>query len=327
MMTGAPAAACTMTLVSTIGPRSGEPGGRRRHLVVVLGLLASILVLATALGVTFGTGSSATGALRASGASGATPPASSLAEAVPGLSGVFELKLDDEFDGSKLDTSLWHTCYSWGCTISPADAPATNANPENEWYEAANVAQRDGSLVLTATPRSAHGRNYTSGMIQSNGNFDFTYGVIEVRAKVPAGSGTWPAVWLVPANQSWPPEIDVMEYWGAQPDQVRVSLHYGSTDQVEDRVVNSTAFADQWHTYAVDWAPGSISWYIDGQLVYRVDRSVSELMYPIVNLAVADPPTPAASTFPASFEVDWIRIYQQSGVGPSTCQPASCIAP
>jgi beta-glucanase (GH16 family) len=164
-------------------------------------------------------------------------------------------------------------------------------------------------------------------MVQSNGRFDFTYGIVEVRAKVPPGTGTWPAIWLVPENLSWPPEIDIMEYWGDQPDQVRVSLHYGADDQVDDKVLTSPDFADQYHDYAVDWQPGEISWYIDGKLVYRVDERVSQPMYPIMNLAVADPPTPAASTFPATFDIEWIRIYQQPGVGSAACRLASCTVP
>ncbi len=328
-MTGRGPAAYTMTIVATGGQGAAARGGGRRRFGAALGVLAAAVVLATALGFTFVSRASGgpSGGPSGSSAPGQNGPTGPAALGIPGLTGTWSLKLDDEFTGSRLDRSLWHTCYSWGCTISPADPPATNANPENEWYESANVTQRGGVLQLTARPQSAHGRDYTSGMIQSNGRFDFTYGVVEVRAKVPQGVGTWPAIWLVPENLSWPPEIDIMEYWGAQPDQVRVSLHFGAADQVEDRVVDSSKFTSGYHTYAVDWTPSSISWYIDGTLVFATPQSVAQPMYPIVNLAVQDPPAPAAGTFPASFDVQWIHIYQQSGVGTSTCNAASCAVP
>jgi beta-glucanase (GH16 family) len=303
--------------------KSGASGPAAAQVRRRLGLLAVLLVVAAGLGLSLGLTVGAGPA--ASAVPGLDGPVAGRSLGISGLSGTWQLELDDEFSAQRLDAALWHTCYSWGCTISPNDPPATNANPENEWYEAANVVQRGGELALTARPQAAHGRSYTSGMIQSNGSFDFTYGLVEVRAKIPAGAGTWPAIWLVPQDLSWPPEIDVMEYWGSQPGRMKVTLHYGPSDLVLFRDVPSPALAGRWHTYAVDWAPGEISWYLDGALVYRVARSVTQPMYPIVNLAVADPPAPAPGTFPASMDVRWVRIYQQSGVGTSTCSVGSCV--
>jgi beta-glucanase (GH16 family) len=236
---------------------------------------------------------------------------------VNGLAGPWQLVMDDEFNGTSLDTKLWRTCYDWGCTIA--------TNPENEWYQSANVAERNGDLVLTAVPQASHGRDYTSGMVQSNGTFDFTYGFIEVRAKLPAGTGTWPAFWLAPANGSWPPEIDIMELWGDAPTEVQLSFHFGEANIVDHTDVGGPNFSTGYHTFAVDWEPGSITWYVDGREVYQVGSEDDELMYPIVNLAVADPPTPAPSTFPAQMDVDWIRVWQHPGVGTASCPGSDCL--
>lgn len=282
-------------------------GVRGRRRIALLSALALVAALVAAIG----------GAAASEGGAPALPVASlPRSPGIAGLEGPWKLVFSDTFSGRSLDPSLWHTCYGWGCTIT--------TNPEDEWYQSSNVAVSGGHLSLTARRQPSHGRGYTSGMIQSNGNFDFRYGVVEVRAKVPVGTGTWPAIWLVPANQSWPPEIDVMEFWGQHPDQIRVSLHYGSADHVEDRVLTGD-FASGWHTYAIDWEPASISWYVDGQLVFRTPNSVNEPMYPIVNLAVASSPPPLASTFPATFEVSSIRVFQHPGVGGSSCRPGSCL--
>lgn len=298
-----------MAVVATSGARPSRQ--RRRYVVAVLATLLVVVGGLVAAGFTGGSGG-------LSGATSATPAVPKALErpGITGMAGRWRLLLNATFGGSRLDTSLWHTCYGWGCTIA--------TNPEDEWYQAANDAVHGGLLTLTAKRQQSHGRAFTSGMIQSNGSFDFRYGVIEVRAKVPEGNGTWPAIWMVPANQSWPPEIDLMELWGNEPGQVRVSLHFGTNDQVDDRLVNGGPFTAGFHTYAVDWEPNGISWYIDGHLVYHTATSVSAMMYPIVNLAVASAPPPTLSSFPARMQVQWVRVWQHPGIGASSCTVAAC---
>ncbi len=136
-----------------------------------------------------------------------TGPAVTGAAARHAAAGGFRLVFDATFPSPTLDTALWHTCYDFGaCRIS--------TNTEYEWYVPSADTVSGGHLVLTATEQETDGQPYASGMVQSNGRFDFLYGRIVVVAKVPAGYGTWPALWLLPADGAWPPEIDIMEACG-----------------------------------------------------------------------------------------------------------------
>lgn len=254
------------------------------------------------------------GAARVAGSPSSGPDAA--ASAPPG--GPWRLVLDDEMNDPTLFGWLWGTCYTWGCRIP--------TNPEYEWYQAANVREVGGTARLTARLQASHGQPFTSGMLQSNGRFAFEYGEVEIRAEIPATPGTWPALWLAAANGSWPPEIDVMENWGDQPTQVQQTVILGPPPTPHEHVVVDPALDSGFHTYAVDWEPGEIRWYVDGVLRYSMAASVDTPMYPIMNLAVADPPGPTtAAAYPATFAIDWIRIYQHPGVGTAHCALATCV--
>jgi len=247
---------------------------------------------------------------RATRATGVTPPA--------GLPGRWNLVFDDEFNGPSLDRSIWRTCYDWGCTIS--------TNNEEESYVSSGVSLGGGRLVLTATQRSTRGLPFSSGMVQSNGRFDFEYGYMEIRAKVPTSPGVWPAFWAVPENGSWPPEIDAMEFYANQPNAVQETVHFPPGDTQLNHIVYGPDFGNGYHIYGADWEPGSVSFYVDGVLRFRVAQSPALPMYLIANLAVSSPPSAAtAHSYPASYEIDWIRVYQHPGIGSSSCPRRNCV--
>lgn len=231
-----------------------------------------------------------------------------------GVPGNWQLVFDATFSSSTLDSSLWKTCYDDGTCRIPT-------NPEYEWYLPSQDKIVGHDLVLSATKRAAHGQPYTSGMIQSNGRFDFLYGDISIRAKVPAGYGTWPALWLIPADGQWPPEIDLMESWGSRPDVIRESVFTPDDVSGIHHNVFVKGLSAGFHTFSVDWEPGVISWYVDGHLEFQDHVSVSQPMYPVANLAVSAPPGPrSARTFPASFEISSIKVFQHPGVGTVLCR-------
>lgn len=235
----------------------------------------------------------------------------------------------DDFNSSTLDASRWTTCYWWdnqGCTNA--------GNHELEWYQNKNVAVQNGSLQLEArkeqvTASDGHRYAYTSGMVTTGRDshnlsepvrFAFQYGFAEIRAKAPGGKGLWPAFWLLPADNTSKPEIDVMEIIGDQPGTVNMSLHYLDLNGVADRVANTcdaTSYTDDWHTFGVDWEPGSITWYIDGVACWQfADAShvPAKPMYLLINLAVGGdwPGPPDANTaFPSDFWVDYVRVWQR----------------
>ncbi|MGH9103183.1 MAG: family 16 glycosylhydrolase [Acidimicrobiales bacterium] len=247
------------------------------------------------------------------GSRGGSGPAGTSASAtlpVGGPPGPWKLAFDSTFSGSQLDTSKWSTCYPWGdCT--------NRGNDELEWYTPANIQVGGGSLSLVAERQPVQTRYgpfpYTSGLIQSDGHFDFTYGYAEMRAWLPAGKGFWPAFWLLPADQSWPPEIDVMEAAGAVTNDVSLTFHWPPNAQ-DGSDFEGPDFTAGWHTFAVDWEPGHITWYVDGVARKTFSQSAvvpSKPMYLIANLAIDGTDPPSASTpFPSTMRISYIRVWQ-----------------
>lgn len=237
---------------------------------------------------------------------------------------------DDEFNGTKLDSAKWVTCYD---TFRPGDNGCTNAgNNEQEWYVPSQVSVNNGNATLSAVnqPVQAKGTaggktyQYQSGMI-STGRADNTkqpkwsanYGYYVARLKYDGGQGVWPAFWLLPVDRSWPPEIDIMEHLGNTPDKLLLTTHWPSPEgpQKDGSAIKGPDFTKGWHTYAVNWQPKRIDWYVDGVLkkTYSGAEVPTKAMEMILNLAIggnlpgnADSTTP----FPRSLLVDYVRVYE-----------------
>ncbi len=256
-----------------------------------------------------------------------TPAPQSLPFLKQSLGNSWSLIFDDEFNHP--DPSKWNTCYWWdnnGCTNS--------GNKELEWYLPNNVEVNKNALALIADKRGVQGSDgkyydYTSGMVTTGRigqdtsvpvKFGFKYGFAEIRAIVPVDKGLWPAFWMLPTNNYSRPEIDIMEVIGGNPNTVNVTLHGLQPDG--SKVDNGYAWSGTedlsqgWHTYAVDWQPDHIAWYVDGVEVYRYNDSntiPSEPMYLLLNLAVGGywPGPPDASTkFPSYYTIDYVRVWQ-----------------
>jgi beta-glucanase (GH16 family) len=252
-----------------------------------------------------------------------------------------QLTFDDEFNTLNLwngTSGTWDT--NWWYNSITSNGSTLSSNGEQEWYINSNDPATssvkpwtvdNGVLSIQAQPASSSisslidGYSYTSGMLNTYHSFDQTYGLFEARMKLPAGQGFWPAFWLMPENGSWPPELDIMENLGNNTSEAYTTVHSTtlSGDQEASGVaVNNTT---QWHTYAVDWEPNYITWYVDGQQVYKVatPSDVDTPMYMILNLAVGGywPGDANASTnFNQTLQVDWVRVYQSDaelGVGSS----------
>ncbi len=244
-----------------------------------------------------------------------------------GQSGNWQLLFHDEFTGSSLDTSKWTTCYENFHLGQDCD----HDQSELELYQPSGVSVSNGVLKLEAQKRDVTASNgkvyhYTSGMISSGPScdtgcaphFTFTYGYMEMRAKVPAGQGMWPAFWTLPADGSWPPEIDAFEILGNAPNEINMTYHWpnGSGEGGQKgQAWDGPDFSAGWHTFAVDWEPGSVTWYVDGvQRFQYVNANVaSKPMYLVANLAIGGdwPGAPNASTsFPAFYQIDYIRVWK-----------------
>jgi beta-glucanase (GH16 family) len=229
----------------------------------------------------------------------------------------------DDFDGRRLAPERWNTCYWWastGCT--------NYGTHERQWYLPGQVRLRSGVLNLVAERRSvlaSDGRTYpyVSGMVSSGppyestrSKFAFRYGRAVIRARTPAGRGLWPAFWLLAANRTPIPEIDILEIFGDRPATALMFLHYRDRNGRKARRGGrwtSPALRSGWHRYAVDWRPGKLVWRIDGVPRFRVlgDPVPDQRMYLILNLAVGGdgPGPPAPSTpFPSRFAIDYVEV-------------------
>ena len=250
---------------------------------------------------------------------------------VPELEG-YTLLWNDEFSGAAMDESIW--------SYDPHEPGWTNEELQEYTESTENVFTRDGKMVLKAIKTTdENGKDYyTSGKIKTQNKKDFMYGKVVVSAKVPEGQGLWPAIWMMPTDESfygqWPKcgEIDIMEVLGSDVTTAYGTVHYGEPHAEQQGIVNlsSGSFADDFHEYSVEWEPGEMRWYIDGELYLTVNdwftavAGEDEKPYPApfnqtffvqLNLAVGGtwPGNPDETTNfdNAEFLIDYVRVYQK----------------
>ncbi len=220
------------------------------------------------------------------------------------------LTFHDEFNGDALDTSKWLDRYWHG---------RTHSNNEKQYYAPDGYKVEDGLLKLIAEKRPMGGMPYTSGMVCSFDRFAQQYGYFEIRARFPAGQGIWPAFWLLPSAKQWPPEIDVLEVLGHEPEKVYMTNHWRNAQgkhRSKGGRFQGPDFSRDFHVFAVEWTSEAIVWYVDGVERFRSSEGLPhEPMYVIANLAVGGdwPGDPdETTTFPGILEIDYIRVYKRS---------------
>jgi beta-glucanase (GH16 family) len=242
-----------------------------------------------------------------------------------------ELVWSDEFDGTSVDTNKWEFMIGDG---SAYGIPGWGNN-ELQYYRSQNATVANGELTITAKQESFGGKQYTSARLRTLNKGDWTYGRMEMRAKLPVGQGMWPAFWMLGSNSpygGWAAsgEIDIMESIGSNPERIYGSIHYGGEAPANNYSGNSTYLAagtaTDWHVYAVEWQEGIIRWFVDGQL-YSTQTSWYSTNGPfpapfdvdfhlLLNLAVGGyfPGNPDGSTvFPQQYIIDYVRVYQTGG--------------
>lgn len=264
--------------------------GRRRRLFVILGAVA---VLAVG-GVTAGL----------------------LLTGQPG----WHLTWHDEFDGRQVDRSHWTVRNdAW----APNEESIDTSRPEN-------VSVAEGHLVLTARRETmtvgSTTRQYTSGYVDTIGHRSFKYGRFEMRAKLPASVGLWPAFWL--RTDGGLGEVDVLEAVGGMPERTLQTVHQ-STNGDQAKVGNvydlPTGTTSAWHTYSVEVKRDKLTWTIDGRRVFEVTtkqapwltKTFDRPMNLRINLQVGGSlpnyygyKVGPDTEFPSRYEIDWVRVYQ-----------------
>jgi len=240
----------------------------------------------------------------------------------PEIAGEFALVWADEFNGTGYDSEIW----------SPQIAGDGFGNNELQYYtgNANNIFTRDGCLVLKAINENYQNREYTSGKLWSQGKKFFKYGRVEARFRLPAGRGTWPAIWMMPQSSvygGWPNsgEIDIMEFVGYEPNRIYGTVHRqaGSGSNGDGNNI-FVAAPDDFHVIRIDWEPGYIKWYLDEVLFHTYNNAYTgsaqypfdQNFYVILNFAIGGNWGGAQgvdnSIFPQEFLIDYVRVYQKS---------------
>ena len=256
----------------------------------------------------------------------------------------WQLVWSDEFDGDSIDTSKW----------SPNIWPARKVNDEDQAYTGRekNLRVEDGNLVIEAHKEDYEGASYTSGRLHSDGKGDFLYGRFEVRAKLPAGKGSWAAIWMLPSDpfryataceegedwqgsstcDAWPNsgEIDIMEHVGYQMGHVHGTVHneayyWLKWEQRKGRVLLD-GVDDNYYVYALEWSPERIDVFVDDvhYFTYMNENSgwqawpYDHAFHLILNVAVGGAWGRAGGgidddIFPLKMLVDYVRVYELGG--------------
>ena len=254
----------------------------------------------------------------------------------------WELVWHDEFDEDEIDDSNWsHNIW-----------PPRYVTDEDQAYTARtkNVRVEDGHLVIEAYKEEYEGAEYTSGRIHTSGKEDFLYGRFEVRAKLPRGQGTWPAIWMLPSNplvyatvcsepdnwqsdddcDAWPNsgEIDIMEHVGYQMNHIHGTVHtrayyWEMWEQRKGRILVDNV-AEEFHVYSLEWSPDRIDVFVDDILYFTyINEKASWEEWPfdqpfhlILNIAVGGVWGRSGgpiddSIFPQRMLVDYARVYKK----------------
>lgn len=240
----------------------------------------------------------------------------------------YTLVWEERFDGDSLNLDDWNVeTHEPGWVNNELQAYVDS--PENIYIE-------DGDLVLK--PIETGKGQYTSGRVNTQNKHDFKYGRFEARAKVPKGQGFLPAFWMMPTSENlygqWPRcgEIDIMEVMGQATDTSYGTIHYGNPHNESQGtcVLEEGSFSDEYHVFSVDWEPGKIDWYVDGNLIhtesnwYSATEGQGEITYPapfdqpfyiILNLAVGGSwvgnPDETTDIENAEYRIDYVRVYQR----------------
>lgn len=245
-----------------------------------------------------------------------------------GVGGTWDLKFSDEFEGSSLDLTKWHPNW-FGSSPTAVTQPVNDA--EVSCYDPAQVEVSGGTLRLTAVAATKAGcvkkdgstASYASGLVMSNGLYNFTYGYVEARIFLPPGTGTpqnWAAFWT--DGQNWPQdgEIDIMETLGGGAS-TRWTYHYDSDtgpgeSHAQITAPKSNLIADSgWHVFGAHWQAGKITFYYDGVDVGSVSSNdlsggasiTSSPHYIILNLGLNGS---YPVVVPSTMQVDYVRHWQ-----------------
>lgn len=234
----------------------------------------------------------------------------------------------DEFEGTgSPDSTRWN--FDLG-----AGHPEGWGNNERQYYtrDPKNVRIEGGRLIIEAHKDSAHAQPFSSSRLVSKKKGDWLYARVEVKAKLPKGKGTWPAIWMLSSDWKyggWPAsgEIDIMEQVGFDPGVIHGTIHtesYNHLKQTQKEGTTSVPKVDEdFHVYAIDWSENKIDFLVDDAVYYTAARDpkddfkgwpFDQPFHLIMNLAVGGnwggKEGIDANVWPQRMEVDYVRVYE-----------------
>lgn len=239
----------------------------------------------------------------------------------------WKLVWSDEFNKSGLpNTNKWNydtigNSYGWG-------------NGEKQWYTVANKKNawaNKGTLKITARHEKINGKDYSSARLTTKHKGDWKYGKVVVRAKLPTGRGTWPAIWMMPTSPTygeWPKsgEIDIMEHVGFEPDTVLSTSHTEAYNHMigtqKGKKFYLPTATTAFHTYTLEWDADEWRSYVDGKLYFTFKNEKSgsaawpfdQPFHLILNLAIGGGLGGQKgiddNLFPHVLEIDYVRVYE-----------------
>ena len=248
----------------------------------------------------------------------------------------------DEFDADKLNRDDWN--------VELHDPGWVNEEWQAYVDTDENIYIKDGKLVLKPIKsKDAEGNDvYTSGRVNTQNKHDFTYGIFEARVKVPKGKGYLPAFWLMSTDENvygqWPRcgEVDIMEIHGSETTTNYGTIHYGEPHAQSQGMfkLDDASYAEEYHTFAVEWLPGKINWFVDGKLYhsesdwYSKTEGQGTITYPapfdqpfyiILNLAVGGSwvgyPDDTTDFEKEAYEIDYVKVYQKASYDENVKKP------
>jgi beta-glucanase (GH16 family) len=244
--------------------------------------------------------------------------------------GTYTLVWSDEFDDAGLpDQDKWAYDVGDGCP-----SLCGWGNDELQYYTDArseNARVEDGHLTIEARKEPFGSRGYTSARLVTKGKGDWLYGRIEIRAQLPSGVGTWPAIWMLPTETFygvWPAsgEIDIMEHVGFAPDSVFAAVHTAAYNHMQGtQRTGRVAVPDAetaFHVYSVEWTPTRIDFYVDdvryfaflkGGSSYEVwpfDRAFHLVLNIAVGGSWGGQQGIDDTIWPQRMLLDYVRVYQ-----------------
>ncbi|ERJ11597.1 glycoside hydrolase family 16 protein [Haloplasma contractile] len=248
----------------------------------------------------------------------------------------YDLIWSDEFDGNELDETKWSYAtggYGFG-------------NNELQYYtEGENLSVLDGKLIIETRKEDYVSRHYTSSKITTEESKSFKYAKIDVMAKIPAGRGTWPAIWMLPKDWQyggWPDsgEIDIMEHVGYDMNEIHGTVHTGDYNHMKGTQKGGSIEVENvdttFHKYSIEWLPDKIKFFVDDEKYYEFTPTkyfscpdsgrwpFDQEFYLILNIAIGgnwggarkiDGDNGVDDTiFPQTMEIDYIRVYQSNEI-------------